>query len=410
MISTRLFQAFSNTVPSAKLEVTLHAFKQDPLIWNALTTPEMLERVKQTWPGKEYALTPALLGLFNLEPALLQNGMDEIHPSADLLETAMLSYEDYLQNKVPVSTLQKAGELALALYMKSLQNADWPKWLREIESRQAIESPKVWMDFWAAPFVILSGWLDDRIAFFQALLQFKQPEFSFGLLQHLIFSLPIDKEEQAALFKNSLSVVPLHAQVEALKQLRIAGRDQLVNLVAKGLLERHLLNELERKTVAQIWQSSEKSLLLANTNRELAALAQFAGEFETSEKLLKIAIKNYSTELAGAYIQSSALKMEQGISPESEIGQMPSSLRGEETVENEIAMLASDIADVNGEKNAALANLLGAEGIYKAGNESLAKQIAVESAQSLEDNQSSTALTVQSARALNWNPRRCLIY
>ena len=408
MISNRLFQALSKSVPPEKSEVTLRAFKQDPLIWKEFSSPENLERVTQEWPANETELTPANLALFKLDPALLQTGAGEIQPSVAVLEPAILAYEEYLQNKAPVDDFQLAANLALALYKKSQQNSDWVRLLRETATRQNLESQQAWMNYWGTSLVILNGWLEDRLPFLQALLQVKQPEFGLEMLRHLILSLPCDQKEKAGLYANALTFIPLSSQVIALQQLRLAGDDQLAKQVAGGLFERHLVKDVEPKSIDEIWQTSEKSLTAANIQRQLAAMAQISGDYESAENLLKNAIQNYSAELAGTLIQSSALNVERGTSPQQEIDQIPLSVRKNEIVQNEIAMILDSAAEPNEEPFSPLAVLLGSEAIYKAGNESLAKQIATETAQTLWTDQTFAPISIESRRALNWNPRLLL--
>ena len=406
MISNRLFQALSKFVSQENREVSLHAFMQDPLIWKEFSNPENLERVARDWPNPEAKLAPASLALFMIDPSLLQNEPAELQPSVKVLEAAILAYEEYLQSKTPVADLRQAANLALALHKKSQQNPDWVRLLREIVTSQALETPQDWVTFWGTPLAVLNGWLDDRQPFLQAVLQVKQPEFGLEMLRHLILSLPVTVEEQAALFKNALTFILLSSQVTALQQLRLAGDEQLAKQTAAGLFERHLVKDVELKSVQEIWQSSEKSLTAANTQRQLAALAQIAGEYEAAEALLKNALQNYSVELAGAAIQSAALSVEKGVTPQSALEQIPLSVRQETAIQNEMAMLSAEpVRSADGE-NSPLAELLGTEAIFKAGNESLAKQIAAETSQKLWPAQAEITDSIESLRALNWNPRR----
>jgi hypothetical protein len=79
MISTKLFPIFKKFVLPEQTELVLHAFKQDPIIWQGLTSPQMLERVDRDWPGADFDLNPASLALFTLDPSLLQNRITEIN-------------------------------------------------------------------------------------------------------------------------------------------------------------------------------------------------------------------------------------------------------------------------------------------------------------------------------------------
>ena len=269
------------------------------------------------------------------------------------------------------------------------------------------------MQFWGSPLAILCGWLEDRNEFLQALLQFKQPEFGFDMLNHVIYSLPLEVEEQCDLFKNTLAIVPLSAQVDALQRMHQVGDEKIIQPLAHALFERHLVKELDVKNTSEIWQNSEKSLQTGNNARQLAALAQFAGDNENAEKLLALAIKTLSAEMAGVLIQNSSLHVEKGIPVKGEIDRILSLMPGDGDVQNEIAMIseetpASEPVEMDEQSAAPLAEFLGSEAIFKAGNETLAKEIAAKTIQPLFKEPASESSLPGSERALNWNPRRLL--
>jgi tetratricopeptide (TPR) repeat protein len=408
MISTKLFPIFKKFVVPDQTELILHAFKQDPIIWQGLTSPQMLERVDRDWPGIDFELTPASLALFALDPSLLQNRITEINPSVELLENCMLTFENYLHEKEPVDTFEKAALLALALYKKYQQNNDWNRILRETVNQQNVESEDQWVDLWGSPFVILNGWLDDRLSFLQSQLQVKNQEFGLKMLRHIILSMPAGIEEKASVYKNALTTASIPTQVEAVQQLRSIGQNNLAKSLAQGLLERHVVKDFDMKATSELWQNSEKSLLTGNNYRQLAALAQMAGEYGTAEKLLKVAIHNYSAELAGAIIQNSGLQAEKGEPVEDLVCQIPQMSLSDEAVQNEIAMIDGLSEDESISKNSALADFLNADAIYKAGNETLAKQIAAESTNKMFVEKSTFTKKLESERAINWSPRRLL--
>ncbi|MHC1740948.1 MAG: tetratricopeptide repeat protein [Anaerolineaceae bacterium] len=408
MISTRLLQILRKTVSPETIEVTLHAFKQDQLIWDDLCSTETLERVALEWPETEHAFAPASLALFKLDTALLQNPPEDIQPTVNLLEEAMLTYEEYLHSKTPVSDLRKAALLALALYKKGQQSTDWERLLRELISQQNIQTSQNWLDFWKSPFLVLTGWLEDKVSFLQAILQVKQPEFGIRMENHLVLGLPVNLTEQTRLFKNILATIPLSSQLNALQQLRISGLEELAKGIAIELLARHTNHSEEEKELDEIWQNSEKSLLDGNMCRQLAALAQFAGEFEVADQFLKKAAQNYAAELTGIYIQRAGLNQEGGSSTGIELDQIPHNFDEDVTLQNEMAMSCGKHISGSETQNSPFASLLGAEAIFQAGNAEIGKQIASEAVQKLINGQGSIEVPIESLRALNWNPRRLL--
>lgn len=408
MNSSKLFQALSKLVPNEKKESTLRAFKQDPLVWSDFSSQGTIDQLTQDWPGLEYALTPATLALFRLDPALLPNENSEINPSVELLERSLLAYEDYLHAPTALTQLSQAAALALALYKKAEQKPEWPRLLREIVNEQKIETSDELLHLWATPFSLITGWLEDPQAFLQALLQIQQPEFGLEMLSHAILCQPGDEADHTRLFKGVLAFAPLSAQVESVQRLANRGGASLTKQVAEALFERHLVKEAETSSISEIWKSSEKSLAAANTDRQLAALAQFAGKYAEAERLLKNAEQGYAAELAGLLIQHSALNRENG-KPEADlVEQVPQLVRDDPTIQNELAMLGAQDAAETDDSAAPLAALLNADSIFKAGNEPLAKQIALESSRELWSQPEAALPSFESARALNWSPRRLL--
>jgi tetratricopeptide (TPR) repeat protein len=408
MNSSKLVQVLAKIVSSEKKEITLRAFKQDPIIWEEFSALQNLEKIQEAWPGIEYAFTPASFALYKLNLPIQSNDSAEIQPPVELLETSMISFEEYMHAKTPVADFQLAAHLALALYKKSEQITDWTKLFREMNSQQNLESASNWKAYWGTPFALVYGWLEDPLAFLQALLQVEQPEFGLEILQHVIFSQPFDETTQIDLFKRILTTLPLSAQVIAVQQLNLIGKNSLAKAVAVTLFDRRPGKELNAKSILETWQSSEKSLLTANTNRQLAALAQYAGEFDAAENLLKSAEQNYAAELAGSLIQLAALKQESGKPDLTFIEQIPNIIMSDTTLQNEIAMLGGNESGVAENAISPLAAFLNANSIHKAGNETLAKQIASESSQNLWNPENNTPVSFESSRALNWNPRRLL--
>jgi len=312
MTSRRLLQILSKIVPGEKITLVLSAFKHNPILWQGLQDTNLLERIDTDWKSEDNEFTPAALACFLLDSQLLEGLYPEITPSSELLEEVMLEYEQFLQEKHPVNSFRQAACLAVAVTEKYKLDEDWNKLLREIITRQTLETSKEMISYWGAAFAILCGWLDDRSVFLQALLQVKQPEFGYPVAKHLVYCLPMDEDERIELFKTALAAVTLGQQVTALQSLRQDGRGETAQQVAKGLFGRYLVGNLEDKKASEVWKNSEKSLNSSIYTRQLAALAQMAGEFEIAGRLLQNSEKILAAELAGVQIQKTALRSERG--------------------------------------------------------------------------------------------------
>ena len=409
MISTRLFPVLNKVIPEDRIDTVLRAFKQDPILWKGIIDQTVVEKVAQSWPDEKCEFTPGSLALFTLDPVLVkETPLMSTTPSVDVLERSMLTFETYLHQQKPVEKIEDSALLALALYKKFEQGADWPKLMREINNQQNIEDSKTWIQFWGSPFAILNGWADDKLSFLQSQLQVREPDFGLPMICHLILTMPAETNEKTILLKNSIVLAPLSEQVNAIKNLRFSGENELAQKTAKEILERHIIKNLEPESTIDIWKSSEKSLETANEYRLLASLAQIAGEYALAEKLLKVAFKNYSTELAGIVIQNTSLKTESGKISKNILEQLPAICQDDPAVLDEIAMTSNASEVLEKEIHSPLVDLLNAEDILRAGNETLAKQIGSESAEELGKVENNFCNIVQSERALNWQPVKLL--
>jgi tetratricopeptide (TPR) repeat protein len=398
MFAKKLTQILDRSFIPEKRIPALRALKQENLLWKELVSSDLLDRLVADWPGENFVLTPARVALFELDPALLQSVDQPATPSVDLLEQAMLAYEEYLHAQQPVQQFRAAALLALALDQKERKNVDWTALFKEALAQQGIDSIESWQEYWQSVYSLLFAWSEDRSSFLQALLQARTAEFGLPLVQSILFSQPFESEEIGRYYKNLLNFQPLSLQLEALHGLEELGDEALPRQLAAELLERHAKPQTDEISVAQVWASSAKSMEQAITQRQLAALAQYAGETELADHYLSAAEKLFAAEYAGVQVQKASLHSAEILPVELEI---PAVVKEDPQVMTELAMTGGEPTVDLIASESPLASLLGAEKIMKAGNETLARQIARESSDALVQ---PAALKAQ--RAVGWNRRQ----
>ena len=413
MTSARLFQGLSKLIPVDRMAETLAALKQESTVWNGLCDSDLFEKVSQGWPVGEKEISPASLALFLTDADLLMGNYPETQPSTALLEEAMMAYEEFIQKTQEPENLLQVAKLAIALNEKYKLNNDWAKIIREPVAKQTIDSTEKFVELWGGPCAVLFGWQEDRVEFLQSLLQIKQPELGLDMLRHVVLALPVDCDEQAQLLTGAYHLLPLNLQISALQKLRMYGNTKLAGKIAKDLFSRHVVKEQEGKSVSETWQASEKSLNSSVVCRQLAALAQMVGEYEAANHLLNLAEGYLLAELAGVLVQNSSLQVEQGFSPAEQIERIPQSIRSNNDVANELALVSddvlpiSDIESIDSEASPAL-ELHDAVAIFAAKNETLAKEMAQKSMRGWMNNGNHLFDPQNGLRALNWSPRRVL--
>ncbi len=381
MTTRRMLNELKKLLPEDQLTPVLSAFKNNPVFWKALQDESLPERVDSQWNFTTMSFSPASLALFLVDADLISGNYPQCSPTAQLLEQAMLRYEEALFGDEKASTLEEAAVLAIALTEKHKIDQSWGQLFAEITEKGKYTSAETLISDWASVLSLVCGWIDEKGELIQAILSAKSPSFGFAVVKNILFSLPLSENEIVSLFKHALLNLGLDQQIAALQTLRYAGKDSLVKQVAGSLTDRYLISSTDSRSVSEIWQSSEKSLNSSVYTRELAALAQLADDPETAEKLLKQAERILAAELAGVKIQQFSLHTELGQSATSEEIKSARAIIEDDQVRTE---LQSALGESNAEAKSLLDQL-----------------------ESLED-ADSIDLNTKGIRALNWTPRTAL--
>jgi len=336
MTTRAMMQEMKKLISEEKLTPVLSAFKDDPLFWRTLDDPSLAEKINREWNFSDVEFSPASLALFLTDAELVAKGYPECSPEAHLLESALLKFEAALNGEETIETLMDASLLALAMTEKKKVSENWAELVSEVVEKGKFNEAADLINAWGAVFALVCGWSEEKNEFLQAILNAKSPSFGFSVIKYVVFCLPLQPSEQVILFKQCLSGLSLDQQIEALQELRFAGKSSLAKEIALNLSDRYLVANLDAKPVPEIWQNSEKSLAASIHTRQLAALAQMAGKSDTAEMLLKNAERILAAELAGIKIQQFSLLEENGKTPAGEEIKTAKALLDDSQLRNEL--------------------------------------------------------------------------
>jgi len=405
MNTLQLDQVLRKHIPEDRFDISIRALMQEDIVWNALNDVDFINKIDSQWPAAAENVTAGTLALFAIDPIILSIGYPDASLPAALLEEAMLDYEEYRTQSMPVHVLRDAGLMAIVLYEKYRQSSDWNRIVFEITEAAGNRQDNYLSEHWKPVFAILSSMMEDPRGFFQALFESKARKSVRSLFRHLVLSQAKTTDEQANLVISTLFSQPVETQAAVLQSLNQNHDGELLRKAAKGLFSRHLVRDLDAVPSRDIWMNSQKYLNEGSDYRDLAAIAQFAGEFESAEKLLKANERILKAELAGNLIQSAALMNEKQQPLDQVLDQVPDELLGDAEVASEVSRLGADSVRVKGINTAVPAfELNEALKMFHAGNTALARESAVKSVQSWLNGDTSIRLSDAPLRAINWRP------
>jgi tetratricopeptide (TPR) repeat protein len=405
MNTLQLDQVLRKHIPEDKFDISIRALMQEDIVWNALNDVDFINKIDSQWPASAENITAGTLALFAIDPIVLSVGYPDASLPAALLEEAMLEYEEYRTQSIPVHSLRVAGLLAVALHEKYRQTNDWNRIVFEITEAAGNRQDGYLSEHWKPVFSILASLMEDPREFFQALFESKARKSVHTLFRHLVLAQAKSADEQANLVISTLFSQPVETQAAVLQSLYQNHDGELLHKAANGLFSRHLVRDLDAASSRDIWMNSQKYLNEGSACRALAVIAQFAGEFESAERLLKTNERILKAELTGNLIQSAALKNELQQPLESELDQIPDELLGEVEIAAEISSLGADTVRVKGiNTNIPAFELNEAVKMFHAGNAVLARESAAKSVQSWLIGETSVRLSDAPLRAINWQP------
>jgi len=157
MRSIDLITKINHLTDADEIFAFYRSLRQDELIWQGYAELSQQEGFEEAFISQGQSIDPGTLALYALDPAVQFDNFQANVYSHDLFESIMLGYEEYIAGNTPVSTLQQATRLALALLEKQKLTGEWNPVLTDILTRMKYNSPNQFHAFWGAPIAILAN-------------------------------------------------------------------------------------------------------------------------------------------------------------------------------------------------------------------------------------------------------------
>jgi len=354
----------------------IRSLKKDDLVWSFFTKTDRDQSKRIDSLATNNKLNPGTLGLLAFNDGLVEN-FPEHKLQVSYLEDCMLSYETYLQKHEPTDSFEEACKLAVVLLEKRRIIPAWHDIFLEIVSRMHIEDGKTFQSLWGTCLVIAINLSSEKEGLLSDLLTFTNPSVGIDSFIHCLISLPVDEDEKSQILNNST-------------------KDQSVEIIEKILL---FLNSVNEKVLAKSLANKnidkyrshepiENNGLLANPLetlsqsiqcKQVATIAQLAGEYELSKRMLDQSARYLNAVTYGINVQKLSLLKNSG--DESEISIVSNEefdLVEEPAIALELASLGliSPLKDVSEGKRHPIALIQQAKKVFTAGNVELARAAA----------------------------------
>ncbi|MCL4560255.1 MAG: tetratricopeptide repeat protein [Chloroflexi bacterium] len=283
-------------IPQDDFGPVIAGLRQDPLVWQALSQPEILAQAVENADGLSKLWNPATLSLIFLGKIIpLENlrSLPLLPISTDLRQRAARTYEETIKTSAAPKSLGEAGLLALALRERRRLTDSWQGLVDELQFTPANPSLNCW-GLWHTPLACLYAMSPDPVDLLKALLpdsaSYRIPE-QVALAQHAILSNPLTLHQQVTVMVDLLSEVDPEAQLAWLTGLSDRGRFKLAGQLATVLLQSNPATAVLKSASRQ---KSEKSLdryvtdnllSLRDTVDTIIVQRQLAKFYQTSGRL-----------------------------------------------------------------------------------------------------------------------------
>ena len=302
-----LFNQLESVETKDQLSCIVRALRKDERIWSFLSLSKEAQSEKIVSLIIDKKLNPGTLGLLSLNPELVQSGYPECKLKVSVLEDCMVNYETFLQQHNPPVSLEEAAKLAIVLIEKRKITSSWSRTIQEVVNRMHIISSGSLLKIWGTPFAIAVNLIIDKDELLNDLLKLQPVGLGVDLLIHCLLSLPINEDaivqKLAALTKDqSPELVD-----KILNQITSINERELAEKTAKVCLDRY--SSIEELTIRDVSvlddpvEALNRSMLL----RQIASMAQIAGEKGVAQKLVSKSIEILDATSAGMKIQNLTL-------------------------------------------------------------------------------------------------------
>lgn len=285
----------------------VRSLRADEKIWTFLTqsTGEITKQISDLAASQK--LNPGTLGLLAFNQELLKSNYPDSRMQVSLLEACMVNYESFLQQHNPPATLEEAAKLAVVLIEKRKIAPAWRHTLLEVVNRMHISDGKALRSLWGTALIIAINLIKDQDEFLYDLLKLQTAEQGIDSLVFAVISLPISENEKAEKLVKALQDQSAAIIEKTLSFLISINEKELAQSAAQLLVGKYKIEEASEKGSKDILENLEASLQQSMHYKQIASVAQIAGETDLASTLLEKSSVIFDAISTGIKIQNLSL-------------------------------------------------------------------------------------------------------
>lgn len=287
---SELISRMNNLVSEEEVARYYKALRQNPVIWDgfkglSLDDPRVMALSRQEQP-----LNAGTLAIISYDPDFQFSSLNESKLNPELLEKAMLGYEEYLISDAPIDAIDQAGRIALALLAKSWDAGKWSDVFQELLNRMKVPESASFDQTWLPVLIVALHLVEDKQDYLRHLLSIDKLEVVLSSAVRLALSLPISDTERTDLLQEQLFILDEETQVKALHLLKQFAGSEISSVVAAHLLEKYREMDLSIGPTREYWRDPVAASKLAFQCQAVADIAQLAGDGDTALQLTEKAL------------------------------------------------------------------------------------------------------------------------
>ena len=284
MRSDPFFVTLRRVLDPEGCEQVVSALRQDEMLWDALSQPEVFSKCLEQIGANSNEWTPASIALKlfddHIDYAELKSlPMQPV--SNELRKAAVHSYEEtYRSGNIPLD-LKESALVALALRERRRLTGTWEGLPFELNIQNGGKINQL-ATIWQTPLAICYGMIPDPADFLVSLTTTNVIPLPVmvDLVNHIVLTQPVEDHVKSVVLLPVISAAPEYSRMIWLEGLIAAGQDRLAAILAEDLIQTNLDEpKLSVSISADDFSSSGKPVEFTKKFDELSSLRNSAGLF-----------------------------------------------------------------------------------------------------------------------------------
>ncbi|PKN98179.1 MAG: hypothetical protein CVU42_13125 [Chloroflexi bacterium HGW-Chloroflexi-4] len=265
----------------------VRSLRTDEKVWTFLTqsSGEISKQIADLAASQK--LNPGTLGLLAFNQELVKTNYPDSRMQVSLLEECMVHYESYLQQHSPPATIEDAAKLAVVLIEKRKIAPAWRHALLEVVNRMHISDGKALRTLWGTALIVTVNLVKDQDELLFDLLKLQSAEQGIDSLIFSLISLPVSEYEKAEKLVKALQDQSAMIIEKTISFLISINEKELAQTSAQLLVGKYKIEDASEKGTRDILENPAESLQQAMLYKQIASVAQIAGEIELAGTLLE---------------------------------------------------------------------------------------------------------------------------